>query len=86
MKLPKIDKNQPIAIDLETCDPELTTLAPGYITGVGFVAGIPIAAKEGAWYIPINHTEGKNYDDTRDLGGCPGRKAGAGSLGYQNKE
>lgn len=59
MKLPKIDKNQPIAIDLETCDPELTTLAPGYITGVGFVAGIAIAAKEGAWYIPINHTDGK---------------------------
>lgn len=63
-KLPKIDKNQAIAIDLETCDPELKTLAPGYITDIGFIAGIAIAAKEGAWYIPIGHTKGNNYDKT----------------------
>ena len=62
MDLPKINKNQPIAIDLETCDPELKTLAPGYVCKVGFIAGIAIAAKEGAWYIPIGHTCGNNYD------------------------
>lgn len=61
MELPIIDKNQPIAIDLETCDPELKTLAPGYVSQVGFVAGIAIAVKEGAWYIPVGHTEGENY-------------------------
>ena len=61
-ELPTIDKNQPIAIDLETCDPELKTLAPGYVSKVGFVAGIAIAAKEGAWYIPIGHTKGENYN------------------------
>lgn len=60
--LPNIDPNQPIAIDLETCDPELLTLAPGYVCNVGFIAGIAIAAKEGSFYIPIGHTEGKNYD------------------------
>lgn len=61
-KLPNIDPNQPIAIDLETCDPELKTLAPGYITKVGFVAGIAIAAREGSWYIPVGHTKGENYN------------------------
>lgn len=59
--LPKIDPNQVIAIDLETCDPELLTLAPGYVTGVGFVAGIAIAAKEGSFYIPVRHMKGDNY-------------------------
>lgn len=63
MNLPNIDPNQPIVIDLETCDPELNTTAPGYISNVGFVAGIAIAAKEGAWYIPIRHTKGNNYNE-----------------------
>ena len=60
--LPKINPNQPIAVDLETCDPELKTTAPGYISRVGFVAGIAICAEEGSWYIPIQHAEGQNYD------------------------
>jgi DNA polymerase I-like protein with 3'-5' exonuclease and polymerase domains len=60
-KLPRINPNQPIAIDLETCDPELKTLAPGYITGVGFVAGFAVAAKEGSFYIPVGHQRGMNY-------------------------
>ena len=60
--LPKINPNQPIAIDLETCDPELKTLAPGYITKVGFVAGFAIAAQEGSWYIPVGHAKGNNYN------------------------
>lgn len=62
LNLPYIDPNQPITIDLETCDPELNVTAPGYISGVGFVAGIAIAANEGAWYIPIRHTKGENYN------------------------
>lgn len=68
MDLPKIDKDQNITIDLETCDPELKYTAPGYISKVGFVAGIAIAAEEGAWYLPIHHTEGENFpeDEVRD--------------------
>ena len=60
--LPIIDPNQPMAIDLETCDPELKFTAPGFISKVGFVAGIAIHAKEGSWYIPIGHKKGNNYD------------------------
>ena len=62
MELPNINPNQPIAIDLETCDPELRFTGPGYISKVGFVAGIAICAEEGAWYIPIGHAKGNNYD------------------------
>lgn len=61
-KLPIIDPNQVITLDLETCDPELRFTGPGYISGVGFVAGIAIAVKEGSWYIPIQHAKGENYD------------------------
>jgi len=64
-ELPNIDPHQPIAIDLETCDPELRTLAPGYVCKVGFVAGFAIAAKEGSFYIPVGHLEGYNYDMIR---------------------
>ena len=44
-KLPNINPDQPITIDLETCDPELKATAPGYVMGLGFVAGIAIAAE-----------------------------------------
>ena len=60
-ELPKINPNQVIALDTETCDPELRTLAPGYVCNVGFVAGVAIAAEEGSYYIPVRHTEGENF-------------------------
>lgn len=63
MKLPVINPNQNITIDLETCDYELKHTSPGFISGVGFVAGIAIAAEEGSWYIPIRHAKGDNYDE-----------------------
>lgn len=62
MKLPEINPNQPIAIDLETCDPELKYTVPGYVCNVGFVAGVAIRAEEGSWYIPIQHSKGYNYN------------------------
>lgn len=70
MLLPNIDPNQPIAIDLETCDPELGITAPGYISKVGFVAGIALAIRDTSgelksWYIPINHAKGTNYNEKK---------------------
>lgn len=67
-ELPNINPNQVIAIDLETCDPELKYLAPGYVLGIGFIAGIAIASEEGAWYIPVGHAEGENFawDDVKE--------------------
>ena len=33
-----------ISIDLETCDPNLTTLGPGWVRNDGFIVGIAVAA------------------------------------------
>lgn len=62
-ELPNIDPNQPIAVDVETCDPELKFTAPGFISKVGFVAGIAVATEKEAYYIPIHHAKGYNYDE-----------------------
>lgn len=51
-----------IAIDLETCDPNLTTLGPGWARNDGFIVGIAIAAGDQAWYFPIRHENGHNLD------------------------
>ena len=44
--LPKINPNQPITLDLETCDPELKFTGPGYITGIGHNLVKPAKIKE----------------------------------------
>jgi DNA polymerase I-like protein with 3'-5' exonuclease and polymerase domains len=51
-----------IAIDLETCDPNLTALGPGWARNDGFIVGIAIAAGDQAWYFPIRHENGHNLD------------------------
>ena len=37
-KIPNLSDATEIAIDLETCDPDLKTLGPGWPTGNGYVA------------------------------------------------
>jgi len=51
-----------IAIDLETCDPHITTLGPGWARNDGFIVGIAIAAGDQSWYFPIRHENGHNLD------------------------
>ena len=51
-----------IAIDLETCDPNLTKLGPGWARNDGFIVGIAVAAGDNAWYFPIRHENGHNMD------------------------
>jgi DNA polymerase I-like protein with 3'-5' exonuclease and polymerase domains len=51
-----------IAIDLETCDPHLTTMGPGWARNDGFIVGIAIAAGDQAWYFPVRHQNGHNLD------------------------
>lgn len=58
--MPDLDGD--IAIDLETNDPTLTTLGPGYLYEQGHVAGISIATKEFNGYFPIGHQMGGNLD------------------------
>ena len=51
-----------IAIDLETCDPNLTKLGPGWARKDGFIVGIAVAAGDQGWYFPIRHENGHNLD------------------------
>ena len=47
-----------IAIDLETNDPELTTLGSGNVVGRGHIAGIAVAVEGWSGYYPIQHEQG----------------------------
>ena len=49
-----------IAVDLETCDPNLMTLGPGWVRNDGFVVGVAIAAGDFSGYYPIAHEGGGN--------------------------
>ena len=51
-----------VAIDLETCDPELTTLGSGNVIGRGHIAGVAVAVEGWSGYYPIGHEGGGNMD------------------------
>ena len=51
-----------IAIDLETCDPELTERGSGNVTGRGRIVGIAVAVEGWSGYYPIAHEGGGNMD------------------------
>ena len=51
-----------IAIDLETCDPELTERGSGSVTGRGRIVGIAVAVEGWSGYYPIAHEGGGNMD------------------------
>ena len=59
----KIDEANLIAIDTETCDPNLKTMGPGGFRKDGHLAGISIATDSGYnEYFPINHQGGGNLN------------------------
>ena len=71
MEMPEVDWVAPdefpdlrscdyIAIDLETCDPNLLTKGPGWVRKDGFIVGVAIAAGDFTVYYPIQHEGGGN--------------------------
>ena len=56
-----------IAIDLETRDPRLKELGPGYIRGDGEAVGVSIACDGFADYFPFAHESGFNFPKKRVL-------------------
>ena len=56
-----------IAIDLETKDPNLKELGPGYIRGDGEAVGVSIACEGFADYFPFAHESGFNFPKKRVL-------------------
>ncbi|CAB4138395.1 Intein C-terminal splicing region [uncultured Caudovirales phage] len=59
---PDLSGYREIAIDLETHDPNLTTLGPGWARKDGKVVGVAVAAGDDAWYFPFGHKNGPNLD------------------------
>ena len=55
---PDLTQSKIIAIDLETCDPNLMSLGPGWVRGDGYIAGIAVAAGDFNGYYPIRHSTG----------------------------
>ena len=59
---PDLTHHKQIAIDLETCDPNLMTLGPGWVRKDGYIVGIAVAAGDWEGYFPIRHANGHNMD------------------------
>ena len=59
---PDLTVYKEVAVDLETKDPNLTTLGPGWARNDGHIIGIAVAAGEYKGYFPIRHENGHNLD------------------------
>jgi DNA polymerase-1 len=62
-EFPRVEKR--VAIDLETCDPELMKHGPGWPTKRGKVIGIAMATASFKAYYPIAHDGGGNMDEDK---------------------
>ena len=60
--LPDIFDAKQIAIDLETRDPNLKSLGPGWARKDGEVVGYAVAIDGWSGYFPVNHLGGGNLD------------------------
>ena len=59
---PDLTSYKEVALDLETKDPNLLTLGPGWARNDGHIIGIAVAAGEYKGYFPIRHENGHNLD------------------------
>ena len=59
---PDLTAYKEVAVDLETKDPNLLTLGPGWARNDGHIIGIAVAAGEYKGYFPIRHENGHNLD------------------------
>ena len=66
-EFPDLTGHKQIAVDLETCDPKLTTLGPGWVRKDGFIVGVAVAAGDWQGYFPIRHANGHNMDPKMTL-------------------
>ena len=64
-EFPDLRQADVIAIDLETCDPDLKTMGSGSIVGRGKVVGIAIAVDGYSGYFPFDHEGGGNLDKSK---------------------
>ena len=67
-ELPNLNSYNEIAIDLETCDPNLNHhMGSGAVIQEGKVVGISVATNDYCRYFPLDHEGGGNMEPTRVL-------------------
>jgi len=59
---PNLSEAKEIAIDLETCDPNMESMGPGWPRNDGYIVGYAIAVDGWAGYFPVAHGGGGNLD------------------------
>ena len=59
---PNLSEAKEIAIDLETCDPNMESLGPGWPRNDGYIVGYAIAVDGWTGYYPVAHGGGGNLD------------------------
>ena len=59
---PNLSTAREIAIDLETCDPNMESMGPGWPRGDGYIVGYAVAVDGWAGYFPVAHGGGGNLD------------------------
>jgi DNA polymerase I-like protein with 3'-5' exonuclease and polymerase domains len=59
---PNLSEAKEIAIDLETCDPNMESMGPGWPRRDGHIVGYAIAVDGWAGYFPVAHAGGGNLD------------------------
>ena len=62
---PNLSNAKEIAIDLETCDPNMESMGPGWPRRDGYVVGYAIAVEGWSGYFPVAHSGGGNLDKRR---------------------
>jgi len=62
---PDLSTAEAIAIDLETCDPEMESKGPGWPTKTGYIVGFALAVDGWKGYFPTRHGGGGNLDQKR---------------------
>ena len=62
---PNLSTAKEIAIDLETCDPNLESFGPGWPRSDGFIVGYAVAVDGWSGYYPVAHAGGGNLDKRR---------------------
>jgi DNA polymerase I-like protein with 3'-5' exonuclease and polymerase domains len=59
---PNLSEAKEIAIDLETCDPHMESMGPGWPRKDGHIVGYAVAVDGWSGYFPIAHAGGGNLD------------------------
>lgn len=62
---PNLSTAKEIAIDLETCDPHMESMGPGWPRNDGFIVGYAVAVDGWSGYYPVAHAGGGNLDKKR---------------------